>query len=69
MILPWILQMILRSIVRRILMRTFRARSTQREGAQAPDENPVFKIYGENEENMVLVLLRTLRVTRGRASA
>ena len=33
-------------------MRTCRARSARREGAQAPDANPVFKIYGENEEKI-----------------
>ena len=54
--------MILLRILRRNLIRTCRARSAQREGAQAPDASPIFKIYG----GKVKILSRA---TRGRASA
>ena len=51
--------MILLRILRRNLIRTCRARSAQREGAQAPDASPIFKIYGEK----VKILSRAWRAS------
>ena len=50
--------MILLRIVRRNLIRTCRARSAQREGAQAPDASPIFTISGEKQfQNVHLFFL------------
>ena len=47
-----------------ILMRTFFAHNARRGGGQAPDANPVFKIYGENEEKIWFWFSR-VRCARG----
>ena len=53
---------ILRRILQRNLIRSCRVCSARREGAQAPDASPIFKMYGEK----IKILSRA---TRWRASA
>ena len=58
--------MILQSILRRILARTCRAHSARRE---APDANPIFEVYGENEEKIWFWFYRARSARREGAQA